>query len=225
MGEMEILLFITTRPVLATWWARAAIIAVAASAVLNLSPRLPWLRDIKPTRIWARWTGYAGLTAALAVWTALTGRGWIEFSAWVIIALATLLPNTLVHLRAESMDDPKGDNNKVRGKLPNIIILPLESCEDILDSLTQPRRDLTVALEAIVQAMFQVKKVAALAPDQLGAQVWCQKVGDPLDAAERLVKGSRDGLEDTHQRVVAFWQVADELRKMWRQGRLAYSRK
>jgi len=107
---MEILLFIITRPILATWWARAIIVAVAASAVLNICPFLPWLKDIKPSRIWARWTGYAGLTATLAIWTVLTGKGWIEFSAWIIITVATLIPNTLVHLRAESIGDDSTDD-------------------------------------------------------------------------------------------------------------------
>lgn len=98
---VEILLFIITRPILATWWARALIVAVAASAVLNVSPFLPWLKDIKPSRIIARLVGYTGLTLALAIWTAFYGD-WIMFWAWVIIAAATLAPNVLVHLRAES---------------------------------------------------------------------------------------------------------------------------
>lgn len=211
--------------ILSHWLFQAGIIAAAASAILNGAPFLPWLRDIKPRRIQARLVGYAGLGTAFFLWCRLNPQqpAWpTAMEACAVIVASTLAVNVLIHWHRK--DNPKDDDHKVVGRLPNIIILPMESAEEVLESLTQPRRDLTVALQAIVQAAIQAKKVARLAPDQLGAQVWCQKVGDPLDTAGRLVEESRTALEDTHQRVVAFWQIVDELRQMYRQGQLVFSR-
>lgn len=83
------------------WLTQACAIAVAASAILNGAPFLPWLRGIKPRRIEARWVGYVGLSLAFAFWLWLNPQGsaWQAGVTWGIIALVTLVPNTLIHWR------------------------------------------------------------------------------------------------------------------------------
>jgi hypothetical protein len=202
------MLFIITRPELATWWARAIIVAVAASAVLNICPRLPWLRDIKASRINARWVGYAGLTAALAVWMAFWGD-WTVFCAWVIIAVTTLLPNTLAHWRAESTDG--GD----RDTQPQIILLPMEKCEEVLGHLVDPRRNLTVALEELNSVGLKARQIAERMPDRTSGQMWFVSISESLDEAEKRIEQTRDEYVGLWEAVSKAWHTFDGIRKQW----------
>jgi hypothetical protein len=214
---MEILLFIITRPILATWWARAVIVAVAASAVLNICPALPWLKDIKPNRINARLVGYTGLTLALAVWAAFNpaARSWTVFKGWVIIAVITLVPNTLAHWRAESVGDK--DNPASGGGADAhpqaVILLPMEECAKILDHLVDPRRDLTIALEAINSANLKARQIMARMPDQTSGQIWFVSLRETLGTAEERVSQTRDRYEQLWKAVSGAWHTLNDTRQ------------
>lgn len=83
-----------------TWVLWAIGIAVVFSVGLNGGGFLPWLRDLRPSRIEARWVGYAGLTVALWLWIIFNPEESASHTgiAWLIICLATLIPNTVMHL-------------------------------------------------------------------------------------------------------------------------------
>ena len=83
------------------WLFQAFGSAVAASAALNGAPFLPFLRDIEPRRIEARWVGYVGLFVAFGLWLAFDAHrpAWQAFAACGVIWFTTLVPNTLVHWR------------------------------------------------------------------------------------------------------------------------------
>jgi len=91
----------------ATWWVQALVIAAFTAVILNGCPFLPFFRDIKPRRIEARWVGYVGLTSAFGLWLVLGPHrpAWQAVAAWVIIMVATLVPNTLGHLRDRDTKD------------------------------------------------------------------------------------------------------------------------
>ena len=117
--------------ILFSWWFWAVVIAVATSAVLNVSPFLPWLRDIEASRIQARWVGYVGLFTGCLLWVALNPDegAWRTLAACGVIQVVTLVPNTLVHWRAESLG---GDRS---GRLPPELHQTLRLADDLVKRL------------------------------------------------------------------------------------------
>jgi len=201
--------------ILTLWGIQAVIIAVATSAVLNISPFLPWLRDIEASRIEARWTGYVGLFLGCLLWVALNPDegAWSALVACGVIQVVTLIPNTLVHWRAESLG---GGRN---GRLPPVIVLSRDECEDLIAHLTNDHgRDLSIALLGIEQAVLKARRVRELAPDQLGAQVWFQGIREPLETASNLVAETRDEFVKTYKKALSYRDAIDELCKLHRRG-------
>ena len=102
-----------------TWFLWAVGLAVVFSIGLNVSPFLPGLRELKPSRIEARWVGYTGLTLALWLWIIFNPEESVTHAgvAWLIICLATLIPNTLVHLYRRDNGDhgDHGDGDSTPG--------------------------------------------------------------------------------------------------------------
>jgi len=196
--------------ILILWWFRAVVIAIATSAVLNVSPFLPWLQGIKARRIEARWVGYVGLSLALAIWIAFNpeARGWTVFGGWVIIAVATLIPNTLTHWRTEGMDSGDGDVQP-----QTVILLPMEKCEEILKHLWNPRQNLTIALEELNSAALKARKIAERMPDRTSGQMWFMSMSESLDEAEKRIEQTRDEYVGLWEAVSKAWHTFDGIRK------------
>jgi len=201
--------------ILTLWGIQAVIIAVATSAVLNISPFLPWLRDIQASRIEARWTGYVGLFLGCLLWVALNPDegAWGALVACGVIQVMTLIPNTLIHWRAQSLG---GGRN---GRLPPVIVLPLDLCEALATHLTSDHiRDLTEAILGMEQAILKSRGVREFAPDQWGAQVWYQGIREPLETALRLVNEKRDEFVKARGGMLSLRCAIEELCDWHRRG-------
>jgi hypothetical protein len=95
--------------IIPTWILWAFGIGAAASIGLNGGPFLPGLKELRLSRIEARWVGYAGLTLAFWLWIVVNQEAMVNEAgvAWLIIVLLTLIPNTWSHLYAR--DNGNGD--------------------------------------------------------------------------------------------------------------------
>jgi hypothetical protein len=200
---------------LTLWWIQALVISIATSAILNGASYLPFFKDIKPRRIEARWVGYAGLTAALAIWIALNREAgaWQVMGVWLAICVGTLIPNTLIHLRERD----RGSNG--RGPdLPPIVIVSADKCEEILQHLVDPRRNLVVAQEGIRSAILRAGQAAERMPDQISGQIWVQAVKEPLDTASQEIEEATGNYIRLYEAVSSLWQLFNEIRDMWKHG-------
>jgi hypothetical protein len=199
---------------LGLWWVQALAISIAASAVLNGTPYLPFFKDIEPRRIEARWVGYVGLTAALAMWIALNreAEAWHVMGAWLTICVGTLIPNTLIHLRERD----KGDNG--RADLPPIVIVSADKCEEVLQHLWDPRRNLVAAQEGIRSAILRARQAAERMPDQASAQIWVQAVREPLETSSFQLEEMEGDYVGLYEAVSGLWQFFNEIKDSWKQG-------
>jgi hypothetical protein len=136
------------------WLFQTILIALAASAVLNGSSFLPLLRDLRPSRIEARWVGYTGLTIAFWLWIVLNPDQPAAHvgTAWIILCLITLIPNTIIHLyhrenghNPEDNGSPSPLTRRQQALLENAIAEHLEIkqatavLETMLKALHDPR--------------------------------------------------------------------------------------
>jgi hypothetical protein len=161
-----------TEFVIPTWFLWALGIAIAFSIGLNGGPFLPWFRDLRPSRIEARWVGYVGLTVAFWAWIILNPLESVSQAgvAWLVICLSTLIPNTLIHLyrRDHNNNDPPTNN----GDDPHPVRTQ-RRYQALVENIVAANHDLMEAAEIIdlaLQALYDPKYIREHDPDEDAVQ-------------------------------------------------------
>jgi len=116
--------------------------------------------------------------------------------------------------------NPPADDGdyRMQSKLPSIIIISADKCEEILQHLVDPRRNLVVAQEGIRSAILQARRAAERMPDQTSGQIWVQAVKDPLDTASQEIEEATGNYVKLYEAVAGMWQVFSEMMDLWKQG-------
>ena len=199
--------------ILELWWMQALVIAGGSCAILNGAPFLPYLNRIKARKMDARLVGFGGTTAAFYLWCRLNPELPTRdaFPVWLLICVLTVGVNWVIHLIRR--DNPPADDDDYRMQVPNIIIISADKCEEVLQHLVDPRRNMVKAQEGIRSAILQARKAASKMPDQISGQIWTQAVIDPLDTASQGIEEAQEDYVTLYEAVTALWQTFD----LWKQ--------
>jgi hypothetical protein len=200
------------------WWVQAAIISAGAALLLNGAPFLPYLNRIKARKMDARIVGFGGTTLAYGLWCKLNPGipAQDAFLAWFGICLLTVGVNWIIHMVRR--DNPPADDYHNNGRLPPIIIVSADKCEEVLQHLVDPRRNLVVAQEGIRSAILRARQAAERMPDQASAQIWVQAVREPLETSSKQLEEMEDDYTGLYEAVANMWQVFNEIKNLWKQG-------
>ena len=203
---------------LGLWWVQALAIAGGAALFLNGAPFLPYLNRIKARKMDARIVGFGGTTLAYGFWCWLNPNSptYDAFSVWFLICVLTVGVNWAIHLIRR--DNPPADDDYGTEKLPHIIIISADKCEEVLQHLVDPRRNLVVAQEGIRSAIFRARQAAERMPDQASAQIWVQAVREPLETSSKQLEEMEGDYVGLYEAVANMWQVFSEVRDLWKRG-------
>jgi len=200
------------------WWVQALAIAGGAALFLNGAPCLPLLNRIKARKMDARIVGFGGTTLAYGLWCKLNPEipAKDSFFAWFGICLLTVGVNWVIHMIRR--DNPPADDYRNDGRLPPVIIVSADKCEEVLQHLVDPRRNLVVAQEGIRSAILQARKAAERMPDQISGEIWVQAVREPLETSSQQLEEMGNGYVSLYEAVAGLWQFCNEIKDSWKQG-------
>ena len=203
---------------LGLWWMQAILIGAGTALFLNGAPFLPYLNRIKARKMDARIVGFGGTTVAYGLWCWLNPNSpaYDAFSVWFLICVLTVGVNWAIHLIRR--DNPPADNGYDAQRLPSVIIISADRCEEILQHLVEPRRNLVVAQEGIRSAILRAKQAAERMPDQASAQIWVQAVREPLETSSQQLGEMEGDYVGLYEAVASLWQFFNDIRASWRQG-------
>jgi len=205
---------------LTLWWFQALVISMGAALLLNGAPFLPYLNRIEARKMDARIVGFGGTTLAYGLWCWLNPElpARDAFPVWFWICLLTVGVNWVIHMIRR--DNPPADDGdyRMQSRPPSIIIISADKCEEILQHLVDPRRNLVVAQEGIRSAILQARKAASKMPDQTSGQIWLQAVSDPLDTASQEIEEAKGDYIRLYEAVASMWKVFNEIQDLWKQG-------
>jgi hypothetical protein len=99
------------------WYVQAVVIGVVTSGILNFAPRLPYIKDVKATKMRARLVGYGGQGIAYMLWCLLNPQqsALNALAVCSIIVGFTLGINILVNWHQQ--DNPKDGGQVIQIRL------------------------------------------------------------------------------------------------------------